>query len=91
MDVSCSRHLGSWGVAALVEVFEHEVAVAVVELFQGFGFAKVGTTHRADELVLGKRLQPGSSADGSDPLRLSLGGSQSGPRGALVEGAALRA
>ncbi len=39
-----------------IEVFAQEIRV--IELFESFGFCQTGTTHRSDELVLGKLLRP---------------------------------
>ncbi|TCI98928.1 GNAT family N-acetyltransferase [Aeromicrobium sp. IC_218] len=53
-----------------IEVFSREVAL--IELFEAFGFTKLDTTDREDELVLGKRLQPASRPDGLDPLGYAI-------------------
>ncbi|MGO4443459.1 GNAT family N-acetyltransferase [Mycobacterium sp. 2YAF39] len=49
-----------------VEAFEQEIAV--VQLFESFGFSKIGVTHRTGEAVLGKRLHPVPGSAPVDPL-----------------------
>lgn len=56
--------------SVFVEVFEREVAI--LELFEGFGFTKVGATHRTDEIVLGKRLNPEAGVRICDPLGFNI-------------------
>lgn len=53
-----------------VEVFEHEIAV--VQLFEDFGFETIGATHRPGELVLGKHLRPIPNSAALDALTFNI-------------------
>ncbi|MGO9351301.1 MAG: GNAT family N-acetyltransferase [Mycobacterium sp.] len=56
--------------AVFVEAFQQEIAV--VQLFEDFGFKTLGATHRPGELVLGKLLRPILDSAAVDPLDFNI-------------------